>query len=72
MADPINLKRLRRLADAKEEAIRFIGKADVAIAALTQGDGVYWDKRATAAAKRASMDLTRALADVRRNPYDGA
>ena len=45
---------------AISEAKRFIQKAEKAITADS------YDVKANAAAKRASMDLTRALADLRR------
>jgi|GEM_PF-3863768 len=61
-------RQIERLKDAREEARRFIQRADVAIATLRTDSP---DSRATAAAKRTSMDLTRALVGVRKSPYDG-
>jgi hypothetical protein len=60
-------RQIARIATARGEARRFIKIADAAIAAL---GGQYPDTRATAAAKRASMDLTRALVGVRKSPYN--
>lgn len=58
---------------ACEEARRFLERADAARAAIKRemsDHGGYWwntDTRATAALKRASMDLTRALVAIRRS-----
>ena len=55
---------------AVEEAIRFIDRADEARKALrrnTASGGKAYLKE-IAAMKRASMDLTRALADLRKRP----
>jgi hypothetical protein len=52
------------LRTAINEAERFIRMARIAASALK--DDTYYGGKETAAAKRASMDLTRALADVRR------
>jgi hypothetical protein len=52
------------LEAAMAEAKRFIRMARIASSALKQD--TYYGGKETAAAKRASMDLTRALADVRR------
>lgn len=60
-------RQIERIKDAKEEARRFIVKADAAIKTLREAQCP--DTRATASAKRASMDLTRALVGVRKSPY---
>jgi len=52
------------LRTAIHEAERFIRMARIAASALKEDR--YYGGKETAAAKRASMDLTRALADVRR------
>ena len=52
------------LKNALTEAERFIRIARIADSALKAN--TYYGGKETAAAKRASMDLTRALADVRR------
>lgn len=59
-----------RLKEAREEAKRFLKRADAAIAAIEK-NGRYDSDYAphNAAAKRSSMDLTKALARVRRSPY---
>ena len=56
---------------AQEEACRFLRAVLPAIAAYQGGDSVYrsWaikGAKHTTALKRASMDLTRALAEMRR------
>jgi len=59
---------------AEIEAKRFLARVKAAKDAFTYrtftaGGGGYWsndDTRATAALKRASMDLTRALAELRK------
>jgi hypothetical protein len=59
---------------ARLEASRFLEKCQAAEEAFfwrefTNSTGGYWsntDTKATAALRRASMDLTRALADLRR------
>ena len=53
------------LKTAMEEAERFRLAARVAISAL-KAPGGWAGGKETASARRASMDLTRALADVRR------
>lgn len=65
----INIKRIERIEEAATEAARFIQRADDAIAALKRQDRYVMGCPETAAAKRASMDLTRSLAVMRRNPY---
>lgn len=61
------LKQRKRLIDAMYEENRFIGKAQAAADEI-EAEDEYTNKQ-FAAAKRASMDLTRALADLRRSPY---
>jgi hypothetical protein len=63
-----------KLLNAITEAERFLARAKTANAGFywhdfTSGNGGYWHhahQPDTAAAKRASMDLTRALADLRK------
>ncbi len=58
------LNKILRLKTARAEAQRFLGKVDPAIHELRfMGD---WGRKHVAAAKRASMDLSRALTDVRK------
>lgn len=69
--------KVEHLEKAIDEAERFIESAKLALSSRTQ-EMTYgspgrppqpystWDARRTAACKRASMDLTRALADMRR------
>lgn len=63
--------RARTLEKAVAEARRFLEAADTVkrcaeTAEYTNGDQRYYGGQHCAAAKRASMDLSRALADVRR------
>ncbi len=67
MTDPILEKQRKRLIIAIDEAERFVRRAREAVKALDTVISI--DTRKTAAAKRSSMDLSRALSDVRRNPY---
>ena len=62
-------KRIECLKTARDEAKRFIKKADEALEAIPDNEHLCIE---FAAAKRASMDLTRALADVRRNHWNAA
>lgn len=50
---------------AIEEARRFIKRAEFASGWIKRN---RWNGKAVAACRRASMDLTRALADLRRYP----
>jgi hypothetical protein len=59
----MNLETLQR---AIVEAKRFIIKADEAMERLRADRHICCGSKQTAAAKRASMDLTRALTEVRR------
>ena len=61
--------KLKNLTDAVIEAERFIKKANAAIDKLKSDSLAEYGSKETAAAKRASMDLTRALVAVR-NPYN--
>ena len=61
----LNQDLLKKYHTAIDEAARFITKATIAIGAIHDYD-YYTGGKETAAAKRASMDLTRALADLRR------
>lgn len=64
----------KQIDAAEAEARRFLARCKAAREAFTfhkwsDGTGGYWsndDTQATAALKRASMDLSRALADMRR------
>jgi hypothetical protein len=64
----------QQIDDAQADAERFIARCEAAKAAFQfrkfkDGTGGYWaneDTKATAALKRASMDLTRALVPIRR------
>ena len=48
------------------EAKRFIAKANAAVRRLKEDEYAHFGSKETAAAKRASMDLSRALTEVRR------
>jgi hypothetical protein len=54
------------LTDAIQEAERFIKKAELARERLINDEYAWAGTKETAAAKRASMDLTRELVNVRR------
>ena len=56
---------LDRIDDAKREAQRFIQKCDEAMAAYVEDRGDTGYCAAYAAAKRSSLDLTRALSYMR-------
>jgi hypothetical protein len=60
---------IRRLNEAKSEANRFIEKADAAIDSVDTAGKDYYSDRKYAAAKRASLDLSATLADLRRSLY---
>jgi len=60
-------KKVERYEAALAEARRFVFKADAAIVEIKDDDG--YGNVHQAAAKRASMDLTRALANLRKSPY---
>jgi hypothetical protein len=55
-----------KLATAMAEALRFIAKAEV-VDKISRNDGYIAGGKESGAARRASMDLTRALADLRRS-----
>lgn len=52
-----------RVKVAKQEAKRFLEK-------VKGWEAAQYGNKDSAAMKRASMDLTRALADVRRSPFE--
>ncbi len=59
----------RRLRFAMDEARRFLMRASEALQEMKHRDTSYRSDK-VAAVKRASMDLTRALVDVRKSPYE--
>lgn len=60
-----NRKRLAAATRARTEALRFLSSIEKSICELTSEDPV-WSSKHMASSKRASMDLTRALADFRK------
>lgn len=63
--------KLDSIEDAIREAQRFIKKALVAKDALAGGKESFYHSKSYAAAKRASLDLTRSLSAMRqRRDYD--
>jgi hypothetical protein len=63
-------KQIQRLTKSMAAASRFIDESNEAVAEFTRRmKGNSPETKHFAAAKRASMDLTRALADLRRSPY---
>jgi len=51
---------------ARSEAVRFIAAADAATQRLRDDETARYGCKETAACKRASMDLSRALSEMRR------
>lgn len=68
MSETFNPREIReeRARLAVAEARRFISRAE---AFITSKASCYGPSRETAAMKRASMDLTRSLAALRRSPF---
>ena len=62
-------RKIERLKAAIEDAKRFIAKANAAVSAFEKCEEPNHNSKSFASAKRASMDLSRSLADVRCNPY---
>lgn len=60
-----DMRRLDDIEDAINEAVRFISRARAAHAALKTETEPFCHSKSFAAAKRASMDLTRALTKIR-------
>jgi len=54
------------LLRAREEARRFLAKGDTFLERAKDDEYAYMGCRESGAVKRASLDLTRALADLRR------
>lgn len=65
----VTQKRIDALVEAITEANRFVARASAALETLEANE---FRSVEFAAAKRSSMDLTRALADVRRNHWSAA
>ena len=61
---------MKRLSAAIVEAERFLNIAYEAASVMSAITSVGHPNRERAAAKRASLDLTRALAQFRRSPYE--
>ena len=57
-----------KIKDAISEAKRFIDRAEKALTDFKTNEYAGNGTAATGACKRASMDLTRALADMRKTP----
>ena len=62
----LDIRKLDEIEDAINEAVRFIQKARAAHASLKTEVESFYRSSSYAAAKRASLDLTRALAKMRR------
>lgn len=67
MTDYKNSPKVVAIQNVIEEAKRFLDKAKIAQVNLVVGRGQTTGCKETAAAKRASMDLTRALAEYRKS-----
>lgn len=61
----INKTRINDIIEAVDEARRFIKRADACVQRLTADKWAEYSCKESAAMKRASMDLTRALVKVR-------
>ena len=61
--------RLLEIQEAIKEAERFVAKAKAAHMALVSEEESFYHSHSFAAAKRASMDLTKALAKVRKSRF---
>lgn len=61
-----DLRKLEDIDDAIKEAVRFIGNARHAKAVLSGEMESFYHSKSFAAAKRSSLDLTNALAKMRR------
>jgi hypothetical protein len=59
-------KKINNVVDAVDEAHRFIKRADAYIQRLATDKWAEYSCKESAAMKRASMDLTRALVKIRR------
>lgn len=60
------MTKVEKYEQAIDEAIKFIEKAKKAIKAYEKNE-YYWGGRDTASAKRASMELSMALIELRKN-----
>ena len=60
-----NIEKLQAIGAAISEAKQFLRKAEAAHKALVSEEESFYHSKSFAAAKRASMDLTRALAKMR-------
>lgn len=58
---------VERLRRAVEEAKRFLDRANMCLDCLPPDRYDIWASKESGACRRASMDLTRALADLRRS-----
>lgn len=63
--DDRNTEKLKDIKDAIMQASEFMKKAELAHLALTSKEEGFSHSKSFAAAKRSSMDLTRALAKMR-------
>lgn len=55
-----------KLIEAMNEAKRFLKKAEELYKKESQNKGFIWSSKESGALRRASMDLTRALAELRK------
>jgi len=70
VTDPTQFKKVKRLRDAVFEAQRFIQRANKAADQIEEGNADWYRHPEFAAAKRASLDLSRSLAELRSSLYD--
>jgi hypothetical protein len=57
---------LKQVNDCVKEAHRFLDKARAVVQRVDENETAFYGCKETAALRRASLDLTRALADLRR------
>ncbi len=59
-------QRIEKIIIAKKEALRFIERAENLVDRLKEDEWAKYQCKESAAMKRASMDLTRALSEIRK------
>lgn len=62
----LDIRKLEEIEEAINEAVRFIQKARIAHGSLKTEVESFYHAPSYAAAKRASLDLTKSLAQMRR------
>ncbi len=57
---------IKRVEDTRREAMRFVDKCNKAVDKLKSDSSAYWRSKEMAACKRASLDLSSALVELRK------